>query len=175
MLIFVNALSLIHHCVSRPFNDTLLNVHTILNDIGVLIVLGELYRFRYPFLSDAEFYFLGKVVMGTIAGIIFLNFVLFILSFLLGCCAFCKKYACCKKKQRDKEGLIVDPDKDISKSSIDEVEKPPTPPEPSPPPTPPREKTPPLSPPESIKDPTPEESEEEPEYNLPAAAVLVKD
>lgn len=59
LLIFVNALALIHHCVSRPYRDTLLNVHTIMNDIGILFVLGELYRLRYPFLTDEEFYFLG--------------------------------------------------------------------------------------------------------------------
>lgn len=177
-MIFVNALAFIHHCVSRPFADVLLNLHTLINDVGILIVLGEMYRFRYPFLSDAEFYFLGKVVIATIAGIIFLNFVLFIISLLLGLCAFCKKYWCCKKKIREKELLIRDPYKDLNITEIDEVYHTPTP-EPTPPPTPPPkeptpEPTPPPTPPPE-KEPTPEESEDEPEYVLPAAAVLVKE
>eukprot|EP00347_Sterkiella_histriomuscorum_P013046 403366220 len=162
----------------RPYADVLLNLHTLINDLGVLIVLGEMYRFRYPFLSDAEFYFLGKVVIATIAGIIFLNFVLFLISLLLGLCAFCKKYWCCKKKIREREKIIYDPQKDLNVSEIDEVYHTPTP-EPTPPPTPPTPKsptpepTPPPSPPP--KEPTPEESEDEPEYVLPAAAVLVKE
>lgn len=64
---------------------------------------------------------------------------------------------------------------DFTVSSIDEVYRTPTP-EPSPPPTPPKTPTPePTPPPTPPKEPTPEESEDEPDYVLPAAAVLVKE
>ena len=52
LLVLVNGLALVYTGISRPFKETLLNVHTLISDIGVMVVLGELYVFRYPFLTD---------------------------------------------------------------------------------------------------------------------------
>ena len=98
-----------------------------MNDIGILIVIGIFYRFQYPFLTDDEFYFLGKVTIGVISAIIFLNFVLFLITFILGLCKFLNKYCvcdCCKKIKRVKEEVIIDPYRDIKDISVDEIERP---------------------------------------------------
>lgn len=42
-LFFVNLFALLWDCISRPYNDVLINVSLIVNDIGVLIVIGEFY------------------------------------------------------------------------------------------------------------------------------------
>ncbi len=140
---------------------------------------------RSPYYSDAEYYMQGKIIIATIAIIIWINFVLFIISFILGLIDFLKRcphcLCCiCNKKHLRKDQIIIDQEFPIDKGPIDQIEDPPTP-IPSPPPTPPpppREPTPtpsPPSPPPPPKIPTPESSEDEAEVYIPASAVLVKD
>jgi len=149
------------------------NAHLIINELGVLIVTAEFYPLRYKYISDKEFYMLGKIVIGTVAAIIFINFLLFLIAFILGIIKFLRKCpicTCCQKKPVYKEGLIVDNPEDVSQE--EEVVKTPTPP---PTPTPP---TPEVTI-EEVKQPTPSDSEpseeEEPEIVIPAAEVMVTD
>jgi hypothetical protein len=131
---------------------------------------------RILYVSDATFYLYGKIMIGTIAGIVFINFIIFGIALLIAIIDFLKKcpictFCICKKKF--KELLIIDPDKVIDKDR-DEIKKP------TPPPTPPRDPTPEPTPdptPESSPDPTPEITEEEkvpsyesePEIFIPSA------
>ena len=181
LLMLVNLLALAFSCVSRPYNDTLLNAHTIINDVAVLVVIGEFYMMWDPYVSDRLYYQQGQIIIATIATVIFLNFLLFLLSFVLGVIAFlkrCPMCSCCTKKRiRDKEDLIREKEFDIDMHK-EEIYHTPTPePEPTPPPTPPPPKTPtpPPEPVEEVKEPTPESSESEPEIVIGAAAVLVKE
>lgn len=114
-------------------------------------------------------------MIGTIAVIIWLNFILFMVGFILGLCRFLKKCPmckCCKRRLITKEPMIRDPDRSIDRGPKDEMFKPPTPIK-TPTPTPSIETPPPE--PEKEKTPTPESSESEPEIIIQAAAVLVKD
>jgi hypothetical protein len=121
---FVNLLALIYTCISRPFKDSLLNAHTIINDVGVLIVIGEFFMMRSPYYSDAEYYMQGKIIIATIAIIIWINFVLFIISFILGLIDFLKRcphcLCCiCNKKHLRKDQIIIDQEFPIDKGPID--------------------------------------------------------
>lgn len=133
---------------------------------------------RNAYYSDSVYYQQGKIIIATIAVIIWLNLVLFLLSFILGFCRFMKKCPCCRKKLRTKEPLVKDLDKSIDYGPRDELWKPPTP-IPTPTPTPSIETPPPEPEPEKPRTPTPpppeESSESEPEIIIGAAAVLVKD
>jgi hypothetical protein len=57
----VNGLALVYTCISRPYEKTLLNVMTILNDVGVLIALCTFYPMRNLYVSDDTFYMYGKI------------------------------------------------------------------------------------------------------------------
>ena len=113
MLLLVNGLSLIYTCVSRPYEKTLLNVLTILNDVGVLIVICTFYPLRNLYITDASFYLYGKIIIGCIAGIIFLNLAIFGVAFVIALIDFLKRCpicSCCVCKKKPKELLIIDPD-----------------------------------------------------------------
>jgi len=110
-------------------------------------------------------------VIGTIAGIVFLNSVLLTIAYIIALIDFLKRCpicTCCMCKVRLKELLIIDPEENIEKEEK-EIHEPKTPPpEPERTPTPPpREPTPEPTPEfessseEEIKEPTPEPSEEE--------------
>lgn len=110
-LFIINLFALLWNSISRPYNDVLINVHMIINDIGLLIVLGEFHVYREVFLKDKEFYSFGRMIIGTIAGVVLLNFALFIISFILGVIRFLRKCpicSCCNKKIRLKEEVIRD-------------------------------------------------------------------
>ena len=49
LLLGLNVLALVYTCVSRPYKDTLINVHTILNDLGVVVVIGAFYPMNNKF------------------------------------------------------------------------------------------------------------------------------
>ena len=174
----INGGALLYTCISRPYRETLVNVHTIINDVGVIVVICEFFPMLQLYVTDHEFYLYGKIVIGTIATIIFINFCLFCISFVLSFYKFmlgCPHCTCglCKKK-RDKEKLIIDPNRDLNLSKESLIE--PTPPkEPTPLPTPdptptPEEK---IPTPPRISTLEPEESDDDME--LQAATVLVKD
>lgn len=108
-----NGLALIYNCISRPYKDTLVNVHTIINDVGLIAVIASFYPMRNVFQRDTDFYYYGRIVIGLIAAIIFLNFALFLISFVLGTIDFikrCPHCICCMRKKRPKEKLIRDLD-----------------------------------------------------------------
>jgi hypothetical protein len=185
LLFVVNLFALLWSAISRPYNDVLVNVHLIMNDIAVLIVIAEFYVYREAYLTDEYFYLYGKMIIGTVAGVVLLNCMLFIISFIIGVIRFCKKCCQCKKKVRSKEPVIRDPI-----VIIPGIEVPPETPEeeslvktPTPPPEPEPEKPKtPTPPPETEKTPTPtptpsssEESSDDVEVNIPASSVLVTD
>jgi hypothetical protein len=113
----VNILALIYSCISRPYKDSLINAHTIINDVGVIAVTAAFYPMRDVFQRDEKFFYYGKIVIGIIAGIIFVNFALFLISFALGILTFIKKCPICsiciRKPKREKEKIIRDPLKPI--------------------------------------------------------------
>lgn len=142
LLFLVNILALIYTCISRPFKETLVNVHMIINDVGVLIVNGEMYMMIDPYVSDKVYFGQGQIIIATIATIIFVNFALFLLGFILGLIDFCRKCpmcSCCKKRRPDKEAVEYDPFLEIPKLPDDIFYHTPTP-------TPPRTPTPPKTP-----------------------------
>ena len=169
----MNLLALIYGCITRPYYESINNVMMIMNDVGVIIVLGTMYPMLTLYVSDATFYLYGRLIIGSIAGVVYLNFFLFVIQFVLKLKFLC----CCNCKKALKELIIMDPEDDIPKEK--EVYSPKTPPpEPEKTPTPPREPTPESpseyeSSSEEIKEPTPEPSVEE--LEIPASAVLVKE
>lgn len=59
LLLVVNGFALVYTCISRPYHMTILNVMTILNDVGVLIVICEFYPMRTLYVTDGTFYLYG--------------------------------------------------------------------------------------------------------------------
>ena len=108
----VNILAFIYSCISRPYKDSLINAHTIFNDAAVIAVTGAFYPMRDVYQRDESFFYYGKVVIGIIAGVIFINFALFLISFALGILEFIKKCPICsiciRRPKREKEKLIRD-------------------------------------------------------------------
>ena len=125
LLLLVNLLSLAYTCVSRPYKDTLVNVHTIVNDIGVIAVIGSFYPMNEKFQPDDKFFHYGTITICIIAAIVIVNYALFLFSFLLGILAFTKKCPICsicrRKPKRPKEKVRDEKARDIEYSS-EEVE-----------------------------------------------------
>lgn len=67
--------------------------------------------YREVFLTDELFYSYGRMIIGTIAGVVLLNFFLFIISFIIAVIRFLRKCpicSCCNKKIRQKEPIVRD-------------------------------------------------------------------
>jgi hypothetical protein len=112
LLLLINMAALVHVIIARPYKDSLLNLHCIINDLGVVIVIGEFFLLLDAYVTDKTFYFYGRLLIATIAIIIWLNFVLFIVSYILGILAFmrrCPICSCCRRKAiKEKETLFYD-------------------------------------------------------------------
>lgn len=125
LLLAINTLTLVYTCVSRPYKDTLVNVHTIFNDIGVIAVIGAFYPMNNKYQSDDTFFYYGTIVIGIIGAVILINTALFLLSFALGILAFIKQCPICsicrRRPKRPKEKLINDPAKKIDYSEEEEI------------------------------------------------------
>ena len=111
LLFLISLVFFVYTCVARPYSSILLMAHTIINEIGVMILIGECYPFLTVYHSDALFYWYGQIVIGTIAAIIWINMMMFIISFLIALCEWlkrCPHCLCCKLSRLPAEKMFAD-------------------------------------------------------------------